>query len=106
MKATTLQSRIEKNLFTKKGTLHSRYINPIGLLKHPDTVARPRKWNRNGSHMTLVDSSHNYVYVLTVLGIDYETGNDAPRCGAEGYYIKLTKKGRNQVRDFAKQFNS
>ena len=38
----------------------------------------------------------------SILGIDYETGNDAPRGGMNGYFVKLTEKGKRQVKDFSK----
>ena len=38
--------------------------------------------------------------MLKALGIDYTTGNDAPRGGAEGNYIELTAKGKRQIKEF------
>lgn len=100
MKATTLQKRIEKHLTTKKGTIAPRYVKVIDFINHPNWVIYPRKWNRCGSLCSLCDKSDSYISALTLLNIDFETGNDAPRGGVEGFYIRLTKKGQNQVRNF------
>lgn len=51
---------------------------------------------------SLHDNSANLEWGLHALGIDYETGNDAPRGGKNGYFVKLTAKGRRQVRDYNK----
>lgn len=37
---------------------------------------------------------------LTIWGIDFEIGNDAPRGGKSGNYVALTKKGLTQVKNF------
>ena len=44
--------------------------------------------------------------MLKVLGIDYTTGNDAPRSGAEGFYIELTAKGKRQVKEFQSYYKT
>lgn len=106
MKASTLQARIEKYLTTKKGNIHPKYEKVIEFIKELCAIAHTRRWVRNGESMILSDRSHQYIDALTMLGVDYETGNDAPRGGATGYYIRLTKKGRNQVREFAKKLNT
>ena len=51
--------------------------------------------------MSLRDNSGNTISGLTMIGIDFITGNDAPRGGKEGYYIMLTHKGQIQVREYA-----
>lgn len=98
MKASTLQSRIKKHLSTKEGVMHSKSQKVIEFITKSSTTVYPRRWTRNGSKMKLVDTSHQYIYALNALGIDYKTGNNVPRCGAYGLFIRLTKKGRNYVR--------
>lgn len=99
MKKATLQTRIEKNLYTKSGTLARKYEDVIYLLKNPGKVMRPIYWCDRGR--SLHDSHENLEHGLAVLGVDYTTGNDAPRGGMNGYFVKLTAKGKRQVREFA-----
>ena len=100
MKKETLQARIEKNLYTKGGKLAKKYELVIDLLNHPYRVMRPIYWGYKGR--TLHDGSANLEWGLHALGIDYETGNDAPRGGKNGYFVKLTAKGRRQVKEYNK----
>lgn len=99
MKKETLQKRIEKRLYTKSGHLACKYEEVMDLLLHPEWVRRPVLWVDKGR--TLRDHHANIEEGLRLLGIDFETGNDAPRGGKEGYFIKLTAKGKRQVKDFA-----
>lgn len=102
MKKETLQKRIEKNLYTKKGTLASKYGVVMFLLENPNYVSRPVRWHNAGrGRYQLEDHSYNIEHALTLLGVSYETGNDAPRGGKEGYYIRLTPKGKRQVKEYA-----
>lgn len=101
MKRETLEKRIKENLFTasKPKSLKVKYRLLIDMLIHPSRIY-PRWWTNN--YGTLVDKSEPILEGLHLLGIDYTDGNDAPRGGASGYYIELTKKGKRQVRDFSK----
>ena len=101
MKKETLQKRIEKHLYTKGGKLAKKYEDVIELLNNPERIMRPIYWGYKGR--TLHDGSANLEWGLHILGIDYTTGNDAPRGGKNGYYVKLTAKGRRQVADYNKQ---
>ena len=100
MKKETLQARIEKHLFTKSGKLARTYEEVIELLNNPNRIMRPIYWRAKGD--SLHDSHEALEYGLAILGIDYETGNDAPRGGMNGYFVKLTAKGKRQVKDFSK----
>ena len=101
MKKETLQKRIEKHLYTKGGKLAKKYEDVLVLLNNPERIMRPIYWGYKGR--TLHDNSANLEWGLHALGIDYEAGNDAPRGGKNGYYVKLTAKGRRQVAEYNKQ---
>ena len=101
MKKETLQKRIKKHHYTKGGKLAKKYEDVIELLNNPERVMRPIYWGYKGR--TLHDNSANLEWGLYALGIDYTTGNDAPRGGKNGYYVKLTAKGRRQVAGYNKQ---
>ena len=101
MKKETLQARIKKHLYTNGGKLAKKYEDVIVLLNNPERIMRPIYWGYKGR--TLHDGSANLEWGLHILGIDYEAGNDAPRGGKNGYFVKLTSKGRRQVADYNKQ---
>lgn len=99
MQAKTLQKRITKKLYTTKGKLKQRYDKVIyWLLTDCNKVIYPCHWG-NGWRK-LIDNSDQYISALNLLGIDFEEGNDAPKGGAEGYFIRLTAKGKQQIRDY------
>lgn len=100
MKKEILQARIKKHLYTKGGKLARKYEDVITLLNNPERIMRPIYWGYKGR--TLHDNSANLEWGLHALGIDYTTGNDAPRGGKNGYFVKLTAKGRRQVREYNK----
>ena len=101
MKKETLQARIKKHLYTKGGKLAKKYEDVIELLNNPDRIMRPIYRGYKGR--TLHDGRANLEWGLHILGIDYTIGNDAPRGGKNGYFVKLTSKGRRQVADYNKQ---
>lgn len=101
MKAETLQKRIEKNLFTKAGKLAVKYEEVMELLRNPCQTIHPIHWRVSGRHVYITGNNYNLENGLKLLGIDYETGNDAPRGGMNGYYVRLTAKGKRQVEEFA-----
>ena len=99
MKRETIEKRIAENLMTKKGELMNKYSEPLDWLKNSGNRRHTCLWHKSGRHLNLEDKTKNYTDMLKVLGIDYTTGNDAPRGGAEGNYIELTAKGKRQVKE-------
>lgn len=107
MKKETLIKRIKANLLTKTGTLRVKYQPVVDLLQEPTLVLRPIQWRTpHRGHWSLSDRSSDIKEGLTLLKIDFEEGNDAPRGGVTGNYIRLTKKGKQQVKDYAMIFAS
>lgn len=100
MKAQTLKNRIEKNLFTKSGKLASKYDEVLRLINGSTDTLRPIYWTGSGRHLSLRDNSYNCTNALSLLKIDFETGNDAIKGGKNGYFIRLTAKGNKQVKDY------
>ena len=98
MKATTLQNRIESQLTTKTGNLQVKFEKAINFLTYPSRV-HPYSWTGSVRHMRLV-GNENLRDALDLLGIDYTTGNDAPRGGQQGNYIELSKKGLQQTKEW------
>lgn len=102
MKAVTIQKRIEKRFYTQKGVLNSHYSEAEMFLS-TGTKIYPRRWKRNGRYKNLVDNSARILEFLQGVGIDFTTGNDAARGGAEGFYIELTRKGLKQLSEYRKE---
>lgn len=96
----SLSERIEKNLTTKKGSIAAMYNDAMYLIENPNKTLRPVSWSRSKGHMNLRDVSANCINGLNLVGIDFETGNDAPRGGKEGFFIRLTEKGKKQVASY------
>ena len=101
MNTLTFRNRI-KDLYTKKGELKSAYYKNLFYLT---SLARGERvhlkiWARGQkSHMTLIDRSPRIKEVLNKAKISYTIGNDAPRGGQEGYFLKLTDRGLRQIRN-------
>lgn len=100
MKRETIEKRITEHLMTKKGELMKKYSEPLDWLKNSGNRRHTCRWHKSGRHLNLEDKTKNYTDMLKALGIDYTTGNDAPKGGAEGFYIELTPKGRRQVKEY------
>jgi hypothetical protein len=94
---TTLESKISERLTTKSGSIKAKYREGVDLIHNPKSICRPCSWSRSKGYCNLRDMSYNVMDALDLLGIDYETGNDAPKGGKSGDFIKLTTKGRRQV---------
>ena len=104
MKKETLQERIEKNLYTKSGTLMKKYEDVIDILLHPDRKFRPCCWTNKGR--SLRDYRMNVTEGLRLIGIDFDEGNDAPRGGLNGNYIVLTSKGKRQSKEWRETYEN
>lgn len=96
MKAKNLFDKIECVCTFKNGKHKKDYWHIVRLLKR-------RK------------AKHHYLYycrgylltdkvplLLKAIGVDYATGNDAPRGGKTGNFVYLTPKGKRQVRELVK----
>ncbi len=101
MKANTLADRITAKLTTKGGKIAKKYADVEKVL------LGNRVHGKNYSGLGRFCSITNGTYFATIegleaIGVDYQTGNDAPRGGAIGDYIELTAKGKRQVAEWAK----
>lgn len=103
MKVETIENRIKKNLCTKKGEIRKKYINVLQeLADYPEQTWRPVHWCGYGRYIYLYDHMCDYVEVFDALGLKYERGNDTPRRGQGGCYIRLTPYGIKQIAEWSK----
>ena len=103
MKAKTLRDRVAQHLTTKAGTINKRYAHVLGFIAQGKGARyHGARWHGHGR--TLSDSDHwNLIKALKLIGVDYVTGNDAPRGGREGDYVELTAKGLRQTRELREE---
>lgn len=86
-------------LLTKRGTFKQINEQTFELLTEGHRIY-PRKWKNN--YRRLKDGMPRLKENLNALGVEYATGNSAPRGGVEGDYIELTPRGLRQTRVFRK----
>ena len=99
MKKETLQARIDA-MRCKNGVLNNVDVLERLLI---NGIFHGKEWRRDGRHISLSDCRYYAaINFCDKLGIDYELGNDAPRGGKEGDFIKLTAKGKRQVAEWVK----
>lgn len=106
MKVQTLKERIENKLFTKKGEIAVKYANIYEFIRKAKRF-HGCEWNGSARHMRLSDAQHrNLCEALRLIGVDYVTGNDAPRGGATGTFVELTPKGKRQTAELRKELQA
>lgn len=74
-----------KKIFNNNGQPSANTINAFRRSQRGD-IYRPTRWINNGR--VLQDDSDYIKGYLTAKGIMFECGNDAPRGGKDGNYIK------------------
>lgn len=100
MKANTLADRITAKLTTKDGKIAKKYADVekvlLGGRVHGKHYSGSGRYTSvaNGTHYTTIEG-------LRLVGVDFTTGNDAPRGGQCGDYVELSPKGKRQVAEWA-----
>lgn len=102
MKASTLKNRVAKSQNANGTAPKNRdYQFAIEVI----FKGMCRNGYYTGSGRFTKSSVARPEYYLTAWGIDFETGNDAPRGGVTGIFVKLTKKGQKQVKAYVAEIN-
>jgi len=100
MKKIKLSKEYKNKLLKKDQSLKKRYLDILlwnGSLLI-DKKIYPKRWGHK--YKTLVDNSDKYIDILNALKLKFSTGNDAPRGGKEGDYIKISKKAIKKIERF------
>ena len=87
MKKETIKKRLEKanvNKGTASYRLLTEWLNTEG-----DNIIRPCWTSGRGRFTTNLDYTQQLANLLTTLKVRYAAGNDAPRGGKSGNYIKI-----------------
>ena len=90
-----LSKKATEVLYTKKGTVQSNYVNAIKGSRFDGNKIYPVSWSRSGKHVNLKDNTFYITTALKLAGYKFETGNDAPRGGNEGDFIKCSSTAIN-----------
>ena len=98
MKTSTLLKRIEKRVNLSKGSVAYRTLldlanntNNCGRMES-QKVIRPTTSTYNGRHGSIICYEYEIRDALELVGLKFEIGNDSPRGGVNGNYIKILTK--------------
>lgn len=98
MKATTLNNRLAKAYTGSKNAKHYQIVRDIiqGTNKtytmRENGIVRPDYTYGCGRFSRNVQNGPTVMALLDSIGVKYEAGNDAPRGGITGNYIKIKSK--------------
>lgn len=97
-----MKAKTKKLILTKQGKVNFIYSNAINNCTINDVANKiyPKQWGKNGA--SLKDQSHHIKKVLDAQGYKYKLGNDAPRGGKEGDFIKVSSVALNFLRSLKK----
>lgn len=101
---TVLKSATKKLILTAKGEVSKNFVNALFCARFEDNTRKiyPCKWFKNGRNFACTDKTETITSVLKAQGYKYEEGNDAPKGGLEGNYIKLSAKAYEFLQSFRK----
>lgn len=96
MKQITILKRFEKNRKDLRGVAREVVEQLAGIKTRKwyfnGSIIRPCWTSGSGRFTTNLDHEGTICAALDLLKIKYQTGNDAPRGGATGKYIKILTK--------------
>lgn len=112
MKETTIRKRLSA-FFNKNGEMKMSLNNVLYNLQKLSEGKKTHclSWTYNSGKYKLIGNEieDRIRLILVSLNIDFEMGNDAPRKGADGSYIEVTKPSQKrklkQVVSLLKQMN-
>lgn len=91
-KSTSLAKRIEKLVSTKELSKNSLVYGWVSNLSTNEVLRPVFTQGSTWKHSSLVDKTNELTKVLRLLSIEFITGNDAPRGGKTGVFVKITTK--------------
>lgn len=92
-----MKTATKKRILTAKGTVNKLYGNALRCSRWESSTRRiyPVYYSGSGRHINLHDHSHYIMSILRAQRYKYTTGNDAPRGGAQGFYIEVSRHAFN-----------
>ena len=98
MKATTLQKRLDNRYQGSKNTIAYKVVTDVINKTNNscrifwENLIRPVRTSGSGRFTTTLDYTRDVENLLDLIGVKYISGNDAPRGGATGNFIKIITK--------------
>jgi len=92
---TVIEKKINVLVSSKKISKSSLVYKWVLNLKTGDVLRPVFSTGSTWRHSALTDKSFELESLLKSLGIDFESGNDAPRGGKTGYYVRILTKIKN-----------
>ena len=97
MKTKTLNSRLEKRYTGSKSAKAYQIVKDLidGTGKSymvVGNIIRPCHTSGSGRFTTNLDYTNDTAAILRLIGVKFESGNDSPRGGKTGNYIKILTK--------------
>ena len=84
-------------LYTKQGKLRSNIQKAIDSIY--GTKIYTDQWVGSGRRKNLQSIRGNVIELLGTLNLKYKTGNDAPRMGQEGNFIKISSRALSKIKN-------
>jgi len=81
-----------RTYITKAGNLNQQIKDSLRACRIEGNKIYPFDWTGSGNYISAVDRSTTVEVLLKDLGYKFSKGNDAPRGGKSGNYIKVSKK--------------
>ena len=100
--ATILKTATKKVILTAKGEVNKHFVNALFCARFDDATKTiyPCKWMKSGRRFACSDKTNTILEALKAQGYKFEQGNDAPKGGLEGNYIKLSAPAYNFLKNF------
>ena len=86
-----LTRKSKELLLTGKGTINLNWVNLISKVRFEGDKIYPKEWKVSKRHISLSDGMPGLKQLLSAQGYKFKEGNDAPRGGVEGDFIKVSK---------------
>lgn len=99
---STLKNATAKLILTQKGEVNKNFKNALMCARFDETENKiyPCKWMKSGRRSACSDKTATILEVIKAQGYKYEEGNDAPKGGLEGNFIKVSKTALTFLNQF------
>ena len=86
----------KETLYYKNGNMKFRYLNAIDSYTSNGKFRTVQSGHRGGRG-TVSDQTYDLITIIEMFGYKYESGNDAPRGGVGGNYIKVSNTAAKNI---------
>jgi len=89
MKTTTISNRLNKRFNGSKSSFAYKATQSV---IEGERLIRPCHTSGSGRFTSNLDYTEDVCSILNLLGVKFEQGNDSPRGGKTGNFVKITTK--------------